>query len=289
MGFFDWILNIFGKKNEPKLLTSSSSSNEELEREERERVHRERNKRNEIISESQDFIKKLHDLVKFAKNTIYQEKFEKTLETTKKIHDKIIADEKVSIAHLRQFHNYFTNEFINTFDEALNDLKPKKAVDVKLQSSYKLQQELDEERKKKEQENILNNVQNLGIKERVEMLLKHLNPNWGLIQEQGFHDVMEKESTSELKITFADKYTNYVINNWSLSNDVKFIGALSDNVDSPIIYNLKTLEVFKLLYTTNKPEKLGEITDSFIRNILQNNFNDIDTPVSIRRPMAKRP
>ncbi len=282
MGFFDWILNIFTKKNEPKLLVAPSNSNEELEKEERERERKEKNRKNEIVSESQDFIKKLHDLVKFAKNTIYQEKFEKALETTKKIHDKIISDEKVSILHLRQFHNYFTNEFINTFDEALSDLKPKKAVDIKLQSSYKLQQELEDERKKKEQEDILNNIHSLGIKSRIELLLKNLNPSWVLIQEQGFDDVMEKESTKELKITFADKYTNYVINNWSLSNDIKFIGALNDSVDSPIIYNIKTLEVFKLLYSTNKPEKLGDITDSFIRTIIQNNF-------TVEKAVLKRP
>ncbi len=53
--------------------------------------------------------------------------------------------------------------------------------------------------------------------------------------------------------------------------DVKFIGELNIK-ETPIVYDIKTLEVYKILFDSTYPEKLGDIKDDTIKSILQNKF-----------------
>ncbi|MFM2393390.1 MAG: hypothetical protein RLZZ546_1372 [Bacteroidota bacterium] len=266
MKFFTWILSFFGLQSEEQKLLASPSENAE------DAVVEEKKDRTaEIVNASQDFIKKIYDLSKLAKGTIYYDKFVIVSEATQKIHDKILSEEKVPIERLEQFHMYYTENFIETYTEALADLLPKKEIDVTLKSSYKLNQELEEERKKKEQLSIINNVHSLGIKDRIELLISYINPAWKLVQDKEYHDVIQKEQLRGVNTTYGDKYTTYLINHWKLSNSVKFIGELNVK-ETPIVYDIETLEVYKILFDSTYPEKIGDITDETIKDILQKNF-----------------
>jgi hypothetical protein len=265
MRFFDWILKLFGGgREEQNLLPSPAEEAQELVK-----VQEKKDRTMEIISDSQDKIKKIHELTKLAEGTIYADKFKLVLEWTRKIHDGIIEEEKVSNNRLEQFHLYYTDEFLNTFEEALNDLKPKQEIDIKLKSSYKLQQELEAERLKKEQQDIINNIYSLGTKERIELLLKYVNDSWKLIQEKEYHDVIEKDKSKGVTVTYADKYSAYLINNWNLPKSIKFIGELNDKQETPIVYDINTLDVYKILYDSANPEKLGNIKDETIKDIVE--------------------
>ncbi len=265
MRFFNWILNIFGvNREEQHLLSAPVEDAQELIK-----VQEKKDRTMEIISDSQDKIKKIHELNKLAEGTIYADKFKLVLEWTRKIHDGIIEEEKVSNNRLEQFHLYYTDEFLNTFEEALNDLKPKQEIDIKMKSSYKLQQELELERVKKEQQDIINNIYSLGIKDRIELLLKYINNSWTLVQEKEYHDVIEKDRVKGITVTYADKYSSYLINNWELPKSVKFIGELNDKQETPIVYDINTLDVYKIHYDSVKPEKLGSIKDENIKIIVE--------------------
>lgn len=268
MKFYNWILNIFGvsKENQEVKLLDSPEEKEYLTVVKKDRTMN-------IISESQDNIKKIHELCKLSDKTIYKEKFDKVLELTRKIHDKIIEDDKVSKNKLEQFHMYYTDEFINTFDEALNDLKPKVEVKLNLKSDYKLQKELEIKRSKKEQEDILENINSMGIKERIELIIRNINNKNKLIQEKEFHDSIREKG---ITVTYADKYSQYLIDNWKISKNVKFIGELNDKKESPIVYDIETLDVFKILYDSTTPEKIGNIKDENIKEIVKNNFKKVN-------------
>lgn len=268
MKFFNWILSLFGGgRNEQKQLAASSYEEDSIAQ-----VEVKKDRKKEIVSASQDYIKSIHELSKLAKDTIYYEKIMKVSELTQKIHDKILEEDKIPVERLEQFHMYYTDNFIETYTEALNDLLPKKQVEATFKSSYKLQQELEEERKKKEQQDIINNINNLGIKERVELLISNINSSWRLIQDKEYHDVIEKEKSRGVLTTYGDKYTSYLISHWELPNSVKFIGELNYK-ESPIVYDIKTLEVYKILFDTTKPEKLGDIKDATIKSILESKFD----------------
>ena len=128
MGLFNWIKNVFSSDatKETNMLAVSESE-----------INKSKKLRDEsIITNSQLYIKQIRDLTILTNKTIYHDKFKEVLELTSKIHDKIIETEKVSINRLEQFHKYFSDEFVNTFDDALDDLRPKKEVDEKLKASF---------------------------------------------------------------------------------------------------------------------------------------------------------
>jgi hypothetical protein len=262
MKFFYWIFNILGFKtyNNEILLSQSDKDDDFL------KVAEKDDKTSYIISMSQDKIKQIYELSKLTKDTIYHEKFIKVLEITQKIHDKIIADEKIHIAKLEQYHMYFTDEFLDTYNEALNDLRPKKEIDVMLKSNYKLQQEFTKEHIDKELQKI--NIHSLSIKERIDKLVSYINPEWKLIQEKEYNDVIEKDKSKGCVTTYGEKYTAYLISNWKLPSTVKFIGVLNDDKETPIIYDIYTLTVYKILYDSTMPEKLGDIRDETMKEII---------------------
>ena len=119
----EWISNLF-KLNTQKAIPQNTVPLLASDREEREKE-----RLNKIISDSENYIKQVNGIYLLSKGTIYENEFLEVLENTKKIHKKIITDDNIPMTELSQFHKYYTFEFINTFDSALNDLKPKKTID----------------------------------------------------------------------------------------------------------------------------------------------------------------
>jgi hypothetical protein len=213
--------------------------------------------------------------------TLYHDKFKEVLELTSKIHDKIIETEKVSINRLEQFHKYFSDEFINTFDDALDDLRPKKEVDEKLKASFILQEEINKEKidkelkekealRIKEENEKINSINSMKIEEKINFYLKSINSKFTVVQEKEYYDIAEVDKINNIHITFGDKFTKYLKENWEIGNDVVFIGELNDGKESPIIFNTKTFDVFKLFYDSKKPEKIGNISDDKLKDIISN-------------------
>jgi hypothetical protein len=264
MKFFTWLFSIFSSKKENTALLIEEQSKDQI------LLMKKKDRSKEIISASQDKIKNLNELVKLSRGTKYHEKFLSVLEKTQEIHDKITSDDKISINKLEQFHLYFTEQFINTFDEALHDLRPKKSLEESLKASFKLQDEINEEQRVKREEKLISSVVLLGIKERIEILVNTLNDKWKLIQEKEYNDVVETDTTKNIVVTYADKYTNYLINNYNLSKNIKFIGELNDKKETPIVYDINTLDVFKILYDNKQPEKIGDVKDDSVKELVLN-------------------
>lgn len=273
MGLFNWIKNVFSSDatKETNMLAVSESE-----------INKSKKLRDEsIITNSQLYIKQIRDLTILTNKTIYHDKFKEVLELTSKIHDKIIETEKVSINRLEQFHKYFSDEFVNTFDDALDDLRPKKEVDEKLKASFILQEEINKEKRDKElkeKESLrikeeydkINSIKNMKIEEKINLLLKSINPKFNLIQEKEYYDIAEVDKFNNTYITFGDKFTKYLKENWTIGNDVVFVGELNDGKESPIIYNTKTFDVFKLFYDSKKPEKIGNVDYEMLKEIISN-------------------
>ncbi len=263
MGLLNWILSIFGFSNDEQKALPTPTTSSEVQ----EEIHVKKDRTNEIVSESQDYIKRLYELSILVKDTVYYDKVLQVKETTQKIHDKILQEEKVPNERLEQFHMYYTSNFLETYTEAFHELVPKKEVEAKFKSSYKLNQEIEKAKKKKEELDIINNINSLTNSERVDILLKSIDSSYRLIQCEGFYDIIEKESYKGKKITYADKYNEYLINNWKLPKESEFIGELNHK-ETPIVYNLNTLDVFKILLDSNNPVKIGNIGDEYIKKIL---------------------
>lgn len=264
MKFFEWLFNVIGiKKTNNKLLGDGSDSqyvDPEIKQIDRTK---------EIISDSQNFIAKIHELKKLSENTQYKDKFDKILELTNKIHDKIVQDDKIPIMKLQQFHIYYSEQFITTFDEAIDELRPKKEIDKKLKGNFKVNEETNKDDVNGTWvDGIWNNdidIKKYSIFEKTQILLK--KDNLILYQGDGFYDRYEDDYG---QITYSDKYSEYLVNNWNLPKTYKFIGELKTE-EIPIMYDINTLKVYKILYDTTSPILLGDISDDTIKNILNSN------------------
>ena len=110
----------------------------------------------------------------------------------------------------------------------------------------------------------------MKIEEKINLLLKSINPKFNLVQEKEYYDIAEVDKFNNKYITFGDKFTKYLKENWTIGNDVVFIGELNDGKESPIIYNTKTFDVFKLFYDSKKPEKIGNVDYDMFKDVISN-------------------
>jgi hypothetical protein len=226
--FINWIKSIFGlNKKEPQILLSENSIQVE-EYETQKRIQKK-------IAYSNDKIKQINDIVILSKNTIYQEKFEKVLELTQKIHNKIIDDEKVPKIKLEQLHTYFTDEFLNTYNEALDSLKTNS-------NSVSNKNELDEP--------------NLTFIEKANKLLENAKIARGTI----LLDDRYNEKRDDYG-TYGQKYCQYLINFFNLEKNIIFIGEFYniDYIKFPILFNLNSKSLFYIDTQTEILFFLGQI------------------------------
>lgn len=263
MGIIDYLLKLLGLKSqeveEPKMLSAPDDDTSVI-------LQKKKDKRLEIISNSQDMIKAIHIIKNLSKDTKYHEKFEKVLELTQKIHDKIIGEEKVSINRLSDFHMYYSEEFINTFDDALNDLRPKKLIDIKLKSDFKLQNEIQEKKKVERFNSLIESIDRMTNRDKINIILSNINNNLKLLDDNIYAD-LASDGNGGIDYSYWDKFTKYLINNLNLPSSIKFVGELNDNKEIPIIFDERTLDVYKIL-NDKKPEKIGNISESNIQKIL---------------------
>ena len=276
MKLLNWLLSLIkGNNPEAKQLTSGNLQNPVVEKKDRNP---------EIISASQDYIKKIHELCKLAKGTIYYDKIILVFEKTQIIHDRIVNDEKIPNTRLEQFHMYYSDGFLDTFGEALDDLRPKKPIDLKLKSNFKLQEELEIERINTERENIIANVSSLTDNERINILITNHDNSLKIIKVKEFDDVCETKNG--VRITFADKYTTYL---FSIFNNLqkcapngKFIGDLNDKSETPIVYDKVSKDVFKIVFKPkNEIVLIGNVSDENITKILLKSLPQISNKTNV--------
>lgn len=97
----------------------------------------------EIINESHDYLKKLNEFVELTENLECNKLFVDVLNIAKKIHDKCVEKDEISIKRLSEYHSHFTDTFITTFNVVLEPLYPKSEIDETLKSDYALRKESD--------------------------------------------------------------------------------------------------------------------------------------------------
>ncbi len=220
-----------------------------------------------IIKNSQNSIKTLHEMCKWAKDTQYEEKFQKVLELSQKVHDKIVDDEKIPIIRLEQYHMYYTNEFMSFFEDSFDDLKPRKKTEAKLKADYLLEQTKMTEMSAKKLQELLNSISGMSILEKI----NHIISNTGhVITQSEIHDQRTSKGSSE---TFAKKYTDYIKDNWSVpSNNYIYVGFLNDKPHTPIMLEPRTLEVYKIIYAEKNAVRVGSIQDDEIKKLLNDEY-----------------
>lgn len=110
----------------------------------------------EIIQNSQLYLAKLKNLCDLTTGLDCNKKFKDVLEIVSKVHDKCINDETIPIKRIEEFHSYYTEQFLNTFNVVLEELKPKPKIDKRLSSEFILQENINLESSYAEIETVTN-------------------------------------------------------------------------------------------------------------------------------------
>ena len=131
---FEWFKSIFAfsflkSKEEVKLLPTEMH------------IKKVKNRDMEIVEGSHKYIKKFDALCKLTTGLPCNDRFMEVLEAVSKVHDKCVSDDTVPLIRLEEYHNYYTDQFLNAFDRVLDPLRPKPKVDERLKSDFVLGKE----------------------------------------------------------------------------------------------------------------------------------------------------
>lgn len=225
----EWISNLF-KPNTQKAIPQNTTPLLASDREEREKERIDK-----IIRDSENYIQQVNDIYLLSKDTIYENEFLEVLETTKKIHKKILTDDNIPKTELSQFHKYYTYEFINTFDSALSDLKPKKIIEdivdkkiVKIDSS------------------VFSKTQ----------ILEFLEKNLSKYSDSFVDDNLEKDiyynPKTQQTVSLSQEYIKYYKKYFESINDCDTYLGRTNKTRYPIFMNSTTRKVKMIDFTKNK-------------------------------------
>lgn len=246
---------------------------------------KQKNRKVEITNNSLLNITKLEKLKELSKNTIYSEQFSKVLELTNTIHKKIIEDEKISINKLEQFHMYYTTEFLNTYEEALYELIPKKSsintinhplnwrngiwndkIRMVNSNSYQdkratyyddkyesLQDRLKRLNHVKASNKAYDKIDHSLYIDLVNNLYKHSLP------EIIIHDEMFEYYDDSKGQQFRNYYSEFLVSTFKLRDKVTsylYLGDLNDKINSPVLYNDYNMTYYILNLKTHTIKEL---------------------------------
>jgi hypothetical protein len=267
MGMFSWFGDIFTKpkKIEVDLITELESK-KDIERLER---------RNKIIADSQNHIKELNKLVDLSKDTKYHDKFKKVMELSTKIHDKLLETNTQTANLLEQFHMYYTNTFVDTYDDAMVDLKPRKSLESNLKSDFLIREDL--EKKKKEEEKLARieakySSYIANSQTAIDYIIKQRYKTYQVVLYQHRDGIFYCKNRRR-DISYGDAFLeDFLAKQWKITNINNFVyfGDVKENkITTPVIYDKINKEIYLLMLSDNTPKKIGDYKDETILKLLK--------------------